>query len=97
MPAFVELARHLTGDAAILQSARWCHETCLAVTKDGRESDFFTAWGRAAEFLQARGVYSGEGGVLGLAAAYAGWTVDYDAMPPIASVIRHEGDGPKGA
>ena len=72
IPAFFDLARHLTGDTAILDSARWCHETCIAVTKDGRESAFFDAWGRAAAFLQARGVYSGEGGVLGLAAAYAG-------------------------
>ena len=97
MSVFVELALHLTGDADILQSARWCHETCIAVTKDGRESGFFAAWGRAAEFLQARGVYSGEGGVVGLAAAYAGWTVDYEALARIASVIQHEGEGPKGA
>jgi hypothetical protein len=97
MPAFVELARQLTGDDEILRSARWCHETCMAVTRDGREPDFFAAWGRAAEFLQARGVYSGEGGVVGLAAACAGWTVDYEALAGIASVIRHEGGGPKGA
>ena len=95
MRAFVELARHLTGDADILRSARWCHETCMAVTKDGRESGFFAAWGRAAEFLQAHGVYSGEGGVVGVAAAFAGWTVDYEALAGIASVIRHEGGGPK--
>jgi len=61
MPAFVELARHLTGDAEILHAARWCHETLVAVTKDGRESRFFAAWSLAAQFLQARGVYSGEG------------------------------------
>jgi hypothetical protein len=97
MPAFVELARHLTGDTDILRSARWCHETCMAVTRDGRESDFFAAWGRAAEFLQARGVYSGEGGVVGLAAACAGWAVDYEALTGMASVIQHEGGGPKGA
>jgi hypothetical protein len=97
LPAFVELARHLTGDDEILRSARWCHETCIAVTKDGREADFFAAWGRSAEFLQARGVYSGEGGVVGLAAAYAGWTVDYEALVDIGSAIQHEGAGPKGA
>jgi len=96
MPAFVDLATHLTGDAGILHAARWCHETCIAVTRDGQESAFFAAWGRAAEFLQARGVYSGEGGVLGLAAACAGWTVDYDTLPPIAAAIQHEGEGPKG-
>jgi hypothetical protein len=94
-PAFTELAQHLTGDAGVLQSARWCHETLVAVTRDGCESRFFEAWGLAADFLQARGVYSGEGGVIGLAAAYAGWGVDYDALTNIAASIQHEGGGPK--
>ena len=67
------------------------------MTKDGRESAFFDAWARSADFLQARGVYSGEGGVLGLAAAHAGWTIDYDALLTMAPVIEHEGAGPKGA
>ncbi len=96
-PIFVELSRELTGNADLLQSARWCHETCVAVTKDERASDFFAAWERAARFLNARGVFSGEGGVIGLAAAYAGWTVDYDALADIAPLIRHEGGGPKDA
>ena len=95
MPVFVELARHLTGDADILRSARWCHEALVAVTKDGRESRFFEAWARAADFLQARGVYTGEGGVIGIAAACAGWGVDYDALSGLAAMIRHEGGGPK--
>jgi hypothetical protein len=97
MPAFVELARALTGDDGILRSARWCHETCMAVTRDGRESAFFAAWGRAAEYLQARRVYSGEGGVIGLAAACAGWPVDYAALVAVAASMRHEGGGPKSA
>jgi len=33
---------------------------------------------------------------VGLAAACAGWTVDYEALAGIASVIQHEGGGPKG-
>jgi hypothetical protein len=97
MPVFVELARRLTGDADILRTARWCHETFVAVTKDGHESRFFSAWSLAADFLQARGVYSGEGGVIGLAAAYAGWNVDYNALTEIAASIQHEGGGPKEA
>jgi len=96
-PAFVELSRELTGDDALLQSARWCHETCFAVTKDEREAAFFTAWDRAARFLHARGVFSGEGGVIGLAAAFAGWSVDYDALADIGLLVRHEGGGPKDA
>ncbi len=97
MPDFVDLARHLTGAADIMQSAGWCHETIVAVTKDGRESIFFEAWSAGAEFLQSRDVYSGEGGVIGLAASYAGWTVDYEALTDIAASIQHEGGGPKGS
>jgi hypothetical protein len=96
LPAFTELARDLTGDSGVLRSAPWCHETCIAVTRDGNESRFFEAWGRGAAFLQDRGVYSGEGGVIGLAAACAGWTADYDALAGIAPWIEHEGGGPKG-
>jgi len=95
MPVFVELARYLTGDADILLAARWCHEALIAVTRDGRASRFFRAWSLGANFLQARGVYSGEGGVIGLAAAYVGWEVDYDALSTLAASIEHEGGGPK--
>lgn len=95
MPPFTELARHLTGNTDILLAARWCHEALVAVTKDGRESKFFTAWSIAADFLQARGVYSGEGGVIGLAAAYAGWRVDFEALNDLDALIEHEGGGPK--
>jgi len=95
-PAFRDLACELTGDADVLKRARWCQESCFAVTKDGREERFFSAWGRAAEFMQGREVFSGEGGVIGLAAACAGWRVDYKAFAPVAALIRHEGGGPKG-
>jgi hypothetical protein len=94
-PFFAELAARLTGNADILRVARWCHEALLAVTKDGRESRFFAAWSLGAELLQSRGVYSGEGGVIGLAAAYAGWNVDFDALTDLAASIEHEGGGPK--
>lgn len=97
LPAFVELARELTGTSDLLHSARWCHETPLAVTRDGREHAFFAAWGRAADLFQRHGVYSGEGGVIGVAAACAGWTVDYEALTPLDRSIQHESGGPKDA
>ncbi len=96
LPAFVELARDLLGDPNVLHAAGWCHETCYAVTTDGNEHRFFWAWERAADFLQRHDVYSGEGGVMGLAAAYAGWTIDYETLAPIVPFIQHEGGGPKG-
>ncbi len=95
LPAFVALAEHLTGDADVLDSARWCHESCIAVTKDGRESSFFDTWGRAAEFLQARNLFSGEGGVIGLAAAIVGWNVNFSALVSFGASVTHEGGGPK--
>jgi hypothetical protein len=94
-PAFEALARELTGGIESLREARWCHETCFAATRDGREDRFIETWGRGAAFLQQREVHSGEGGVIGLAAALAGWGVDYAALDPLDRVIRHEGGGPK--
>jgi hypothetical protein len=96
-PVFTELAEHLFGDNAVLSVAHWCPENVVAITKDGRESRFFEAWTEAAEFLQGRNVYSGEGGVIGLAAAYAGWEVNFDSLHPLVSVILHEAGGPKAA
>jgi hypothetical protein len=92
---FSELARHLTGGTKILREARWCHEALIAVTKDGNELRFFEAWSVAAEFLQSRDVYSGEGGVIGLAAAVAGWRIDYETIIPLGNAVSHEGGGPK--
>jgi hypothetical protein len=97
LPAFVEAARDLTGDSEILRAAGWCHETCYAVSKDGNEHRFFQAWDRAAELMQRQGVYSGEGGIMGLAAAYAGWTIDYEVLTGLEPFIHHEGGGPKDA
>jgi hypothetical protein len=95
LPVFEELARQLTGDVEILRRAQWCHETLIAVSRGKSTSDFFEAWSIGADFLQARGVYSGEGGVIGLAAAHAGLNVDYDTLKKFGDSIRHEGGGPK--
>jgi hypothetical protein len=94
-PAFEQLAIHLTGSAETLKSARWCSEALFAITKDGNESRFFEAWERAAKFLQSKEVFSGEGGVIGLAAACAGWTIDYKSLTKLAAATHHEGQGPK--
>lgn len=94
-PALEQLAVHLTGDVETLDRARWCSEALFAITKDGNESRFFEAWERGAEFLQSNGVYSGEGAVIGLSTACAGWTVDYEIIGKLAACMRHEGGGPK--
>ncbi|MEZ5288741.1 MAG: hypothetical protein R2712_28855 [Vicinamibacterales bacterium] len=95
LPAFQELTAELGLPPSALDRAAWCHETCYAVTRDGREARFFEAWERGAALLTERGVFSGEGGVMGLAAEAAGWTVDFDAVAPLFAAIEHEGGGPK--
>lgn len=94
-PALEQLALELTGNLKTLNAARWCGEALFAVTRDGNEAKFFEAWERSARFLHDREVYSGEGGVIGLAAVYAGWTVDYHTLTRLAAAVQHEGLGPK--
>jgi hypothetical protein len=94
-PVFEQLAIHLTGTTETLKTARWCSEALFAITKDGNESRFFETWARAAEFLQSKEMFSGEGGVIGLAAMCAGWTIDYDSLTELAASTHHEGRGPK--
>ena len=94
-PVFEKLAVELTGHIEVIKSARWCSEALFAITKDGNEGKFFDAWERGAEFLHNQGMYSGEGGVIGLAAVCAGWTVDYSRLGRLAGAMRHEGGGPK--
>ena len=94
-PLFEKLGVELTCDVGVIESARWCSEALFAITKDGNEGKFFEAWERGAEFLQGQGVFSGEGGVIGLAALCAGWMVDYKTMGRLANGMRHEGGGPK--
>jgi len=96
-PGFEQLALELFGDKDVLNSAPWCSECLFAVTKDGNESRFFEAWERGAKFLHGRGIFTGEGGVIGLAAVYAGWTVDYRSLTKLVAATEHEGGGPKAS
>ncbi len=79
----------------MINSARWCSEALFAITKDGNEGKFFEGWERGAELLQREGLFTGEGGVIGLAAVCAGWTVDYQTLGKLARKLQHEGGGPK--
>jgi hypothetical protein len=96
LPIFVELAREL-GDETLLARALWCQESFFALSRDGNETEFLRIWAKAAEFVQSRGVYSGEGGVIGLAAALAGWQVDFRILERPSGAIVHDRGGPREA
>ncbi len=92
LPAFIGLARHL-GDESLLSRGLWCQESCLAVRRDDRSADFVAAWGAAAGYLQGRGLFSGEGGVIGIAAALVGWEPSFTALDVLGESVQHERGG----
>lgn len=95
LPAFRELATVVTGGCEVLRAAPWCHESCLAVTRDPQTSRFFETWDRVALWMQRNDLFSGEGGAIGLAAFCAGWTVDWESLSPLWALVQHESGGPK--
>jgi len=95
LPHFEEVAMQIHETCQILADSFWCHESCLGITKDGKEGSFFELWGRWAAEMQRRDVYSGEGGVIGIAAHAAGWQVYHDRLEELSCCLTHEGGGPK--
>jgi len=60
-----------------VESARWIGESLFIVTRDqGKEAEFFRLWGLIGRYLELKGMHSGEGNVMGLAAAKIGWEIE---------------------
>jgi hypothetical protein len=59
------------------EQVNWIGESLFIVTRDGgKEQEFLHFWGKIALYLEMKGMHSGEGSIMGLAAAKVGWTVD---------------------
>jgi hypothetical protein len=75
--AVIEQAAHKL--AINLDQTQWFHEFMFAVKKQaGAETDFLTLWQTISYFFELQGVYDGEGNVMGLAAAKAGFPIQFD-------------------
>jgi len=76
---------------------RWSLRALLCGRADEwqRFDELFDAWDRGAQILQLQNLFTGEGGVIGLAAKYAGWAIDYKRINKLAASVLHEGNGPK--
>ncbi|MBP0027324.1 hypothetical protein [Roseofilum sp. Guam] len=60
-----------------LESALWIGESLFIVTRDGgKEAEFFHLWGLIGRYLELKGMHSGEGNIIGLAAAKIGWGIE---------------------
>jgi hypothetical protein len=59
-----------------IQNTDWIGESLFAVTRDaGKEQEFLKTWGIIALYLELKGMHSGEGSIMGLAAVKVGWKV----------------------
>lgn len=62
-----------------LDNTIWFHEFMFVVKKqDGVEQTFLNYWKTIAYFFEIHGIYDGSGNVMGLAAAKAGLTTQFD-------------------
>ncbi len=86
-----EIARALSLD---LEDVFWFHEFMFLVSRQqGKEKDFFRLWQSISYYLESKGVYSGEGNAMGLAAAKSGFDINFhrhDFFPSFKDNIHKE-------
>lgn len=59
------------------QDVNWIGESLFMISRDGNKGkEFLEMWGLVASYLELKGMHSGEGTAMGLAAAKVGWQVE---------------------
>lgn len=60
-----------------INKVKWIGESLFIVTKNqGKENEFLNFWALMSTYLELKGMHSGEGSIMGLAAAKVGWDVE---------------------
>ncbi len=73
-----------------LETTTYVGESLFVIARDeGREIEFFKYWGKIGRYLELKGIHSGEGNVIGLAAAKVGWTIRKDGWQSLKNVTKH--------
>lgn len=90
LPGLETAARKMDLD---LKAVEFIGESIFIVSRDhGKEQDFIKYWGLLGDYMQLRGYYGGEGSILGLAAAKAGWQVTTTPAWEMLHAARHHLD-----
>lgn len=77
LPVILELGEKLSIN---LEQTSWIHEFMFALKKDnGKELEFFRLWSDISQIFELKGIYNGEGSIIGLSAAASGLTIRYDS------------------
>lgn len=61
----------------------------IVVRDDGRELDFFNYWKMIGRYLELKGIHSGEGNAMGLAAAKVGWSIKKEGWQALKKATKH--------
>lgn len=73
-----------------LEDTKYIGESLFVIARDeGREVEFFKQWGIIGRYLELKGIHSGEGNTMGLAAAKVGWSVKSDDWQAVRQIINH--------
>jgi hypothetical protein len=71
-----------------VDTSQWIGESLFIVTKDqGKEEEFLLLWKRLANYLELKGMNSGEGNIMGLAASKVGWQVDQELWSTLQGYV----------
>lgn len=67
-------------------------EPLYVISRDGgRESEFLDLWRKLAYFAELRGLHTGDGNLMGLAAEKVGWTICHtDTIRTLRAAVKHE-------
>ncbi|MFB2920568.1 hypothetical protein [Aerosakkonema funiforme] len=76
-PANLQIIKNIANKLNIDgDKAKWIGESLYIVVRDnGREKEFIKIWGIIGSYLELKGMHSGEGNAMGLAAAKMGWNI----------------------
>ena len=88
VPYIMEIADKLDID---IDRVKWVGEALFMVKKDGgKEQEFLDTWEKIARYLELKGINSGEGNIMGLAAAKVGWDIDRtDSWKTLKHLVNH--------
>lgn len=74
-----------------IDKVHWIGESLFVVTRDeGKEKEFLQMWGKITSYLELKGMHSGEGSVMGLAATKVGLNVTKtDSWETLNKLTQH--------
>ncbi|MEA5618834.1 hypothetical protein VB711_13440 [Cronbergia sp. UHCC 0137] len=62
---------------------------CILTRDEGKELEFIKLWGNIGRYLELKGIHSGEGNTMGLAAAKLGWKINSYGWEEMKQLTQH--------